>query len=180
MDVDLFRKNILKLLFTGIIILGIACILNSFKEEAVAVNATNTRETYKGESKVVNGRNVMFFHPTHGGIITSAFGERWGKMHKGLDISRDSGDDVVACLDGVVKSRFFEAEGYGNIVILDHGNGYESRYAHMSKFNVNIGDKVKAGDKVGSVGSTGKSTGPHLHFEIRVNDKPIDPEKYIG
>ncbi|MGL5649822.1 MAG: M23 family metallopeptidase [Clostridium sp.] len=180
MDSYLLRKNILKGLFTTILVIGIVCILGNFKEEAVAVNAVNVNENYKGESKNVNGRNVMFFHPTHGGVVTSAFGERWGKMHKGLDISRNSGDDVVACLDGVVKSRFYEEEGYGNVVILDHGNGYESRYAHMSSFNVNIGDKVKAGNKVGSVGSTGKSTGPHLHFEIRVNDKPIDPEKYIG
>ncbi|MGL4847364.1 MAG: M23 family metallopeptidase [Clostridium sp.] len=179
MDSYLFKKGIIKVLFVATFIIGIACILSSFKDEAIAVNATNTKETYKGESKVVNGRNVMFFHPTHGGVITSAFGERWGKMHKGLDISRASGDDVVACLDGVVKSRFFEAEGYGNVVIIDHGNGYESRYAHMSSFNVNVGDKVKGGSKVGSVGSTGKSTGPHLHFEIRVNDKPINPENYI-
>ena len=86
----------------------------------------------------------------------------------------------MAALDGKVKSTFYERNGYGNVVILEHEGGVETRYAHMSKIGVKTGDTVKKGDIVGEVGSTGRSTGPHLHFEVRVNGSPVDPQKYIG
>lgn len=149
------------------------------KDKAISVSVSKSTKKVEMESRKVNGRSVNFYHPTNGGIVTSAYGKRWGKMHKGMDISRELGTDVVACLDGTVKSRFYEKDGYGNVVIIDHGNGVESRYAHLNSFNVKIGDKVKAGNKIASVGSTGRSTGPHLHFEVRINNKPVNPDNYI-
>lgn len=180
---DNLKKSILKMMILSIFFIGglllSTCLLGEVNAYAeTTANAKNESKEY-GESKVVNGKAVMFFHPTHGGAISSAFGERWGKMHKGIDIPKNMNNEVVACLDGKVKNVFYEEAGYGNIVILDHGNGLESRYAHLNSYNVKIGDSIKAGQKIANVGSTGRSTGPHLHFEIRLNNNPINPQKYI-
>lgn len=185
----ILKKHIIKIALIGVVLIGGLIYLNSFMNSSIAANASNNNinnATVKNnkklecEAKTVNGKTLMFFHPTNGGVVTSSFGERWGKFHKGMDISKELGNDVLACLDGTVKSKFYEKDGYGNIVILDHGNGLESRYAHLDGFNVNIGDVVKGGDKIATVGSTGRSTGPHLHFEMRIDDNPINPKNYIG
>lgn len=184
-----FKNNIIKFAIITAILIGSLAYLNSFMNESIAVNTlnnydrkTNVESANKSQGKVktVNGKPLMFFHPTCGGVVTSSFGERWGKFHKGIDIGKSLGDDVLSCLDGTVKSKFYEKDGYGNIIIIDHGNGLESRYAHLNGFNVNVGDKVEGGSKIATVGNTGRSTGPHLHFEMRINDKPINPQNYIG
>ena len=118
--------------------------------------------------------------PYSGGRITSKFGYRVNpvsgryKLHGGLDIGLDMGDDIYAALPGTV-SKAASSSDYGNFVVIDHGSGLQTLYAHCSKLLVKEGDIVKKGDTVALVGSTGVSTGPHLHFEVRVGGTRIDP-----
>lgn len=100
--------------------------------------------------------------------------------HKGLDIRLNMGDTVVAAFDGVVRYAKYNRGGFGYLVILRHYNGLETYYAHLSKIKVKVNQVVKAGDLVGLAGSTGRSRGPHLHFEIRYKDVPLDPLRMIS
>lgn len=114
------------------------------------------------------------------GVLTSTFGEqRSGYNHKGIDLAANSGTPIEAALDGTV---YFSgvANGYGNVVMIDHGDNTETVYAHCSTLKVSNGEIVTKGQIIAEVGSTGDSTGPHLHFEIRVNGSPVDPLKYNG
>lgn len=112
--------------------------------------------------------------------ITSGFGPRvdpvYGTMgfHSGVDIAAPTGKIVIAAADGEVGYAGWNG-GYGNVIYITHNGGYETRYAHLSRTAVKKWQKVKAGDIIGYVGSTGKSTGPHLHFEIRINGQAVDP-----
>lgn len=115
----------------------------------------------------------MFVWPTEG-VVYSLFGVRWGQMHSGLDISANSGTPVLAGRDGTVAYAGRKG-GYGNLVILQHGDGYETYYGHLSVISVKVGDRITAGKRIGLVGSTGKSTGPHLHFEVRKDNKVRNP-----
>jgi murein DD-endopeptidase MepM/ murein hydrolase activator NlpD len=101
-------------------------------------------------------------------------------MHKGLDLVAESGTPVLATADGiVVKVEFKEpGKGYGRMIVIEHGTEYTTIYAQLSEFKVAEGDKVKMGQVIGLVGSSGMSTGPHLHYEVRKNGEPVDPEKY--
>ena len=100
-------------------------------------------------------------------------------MHKGIDMAAPTGTEIHACKGGTVVSAIAMDYTYGNYVILDHGKGMTSLYGHMSKILVSKGEKVSAGQVIGLVGSTGLSTGPHLHFEIKLNGELQDPQKYI-
>jgi len=118
------------------------------------------------------------------GILTDGFGGRSDPFtgepgtHNAIDISTATGQAVRAPADGiVVKSEW--ANGYGNVIFISHGYGYSSRYGHLRAFNVKPGERVKRGDILGFVGSTGRSTGPHLHYEVRLNGKPVNPLVYI-
>ncbi len=113
------------------------------------------------------------------GRVWNGFGPRGGRMHKGVDISLKHGDPVRAAFDGVVRHAARNKHGFGNIVVIRHFNGLETYYAHLSKINVKPGDQIRAGDTIGLGGSTGRSRGPHLHFEVRYFDKAFDPEKII-
>jgi len=121
--------------------------------------------------------------PTRG-WFTSRFGYRvdpfTGKpdMHYGLDMAASPGTPIMAPADGVVSYVGYES-GYGKIVAIDHGFGVRTRYAHNSQIYVELGQKVKRRDVISAVGSTGRSSGPHLHYEVRVNDVPVDPINYI-
>jgi len=106
--------------------------------------------------------------------LTSRMGARWGSQHEGVDLGVSQGTPVHAAAGGVV-SFAGEQGGYGNLVIVQHGDGYSTRYGHLSRIDAKQGDKVKQGDVVALSGSTGRSTGPHLHFEVRLNDQPVDP-----
>lgn len=110
-------------------------------------------------------------------IITSPYGwrDRWQRPHRGVDILLRTGDPVRACFDGVVRIARAMG-GYGNVVVLRHENGLETVYGHLSKIVVKPRQKVSAGDIIGLGGSTGRSTGPHLHFEVRFQYEPFDPE----
>jgi len=100
------------------------------------------------------------------------------RPHEGIDITAASGTQIIAPAAGRVVKVGWE-NGYGLMVVLDHGYGLETRYAHMSKTGVSVGQTVKRGDRLGWVGSTGLSTGPHLHYEVLVNGRPVDPLRYI-
>jgi murein DD-endopeptidase MepM/ murein hydrolase activator NlpD len=115
--------------------------------------------------------------------ITSSFGMRKhpilrkNKMHTGVDIGADKGASIVAANSGTVIMAHYDKNGYGNMVVIDHGGGITTLYAHAGKLLVKVGDKVKSGQTIAKVGSTGLSTGNHLHFEVRVNGEPKDPMK---
>jgi murein DD-endopeptidase MepM/ murein hydrolase activator NlpD len=112
------------------------------------------------------------------GKITSLFGPRWGRKHEGIDIAAPTGTDVFASMDGKVSFSGWEG-GYGNLVIIDHGNGLQSYYGHNSKLLVKEGQTVSKGTHIADVGSTGNSTGPHSHFEIRKNGTAVNPYTYV-
>ncbi|MCC9135267.1 peptidoglycan DD-metalloendopeptidase family protein [Pontibacter silvestris] len=108
--------------------------------------------------------------------ITSHFGGRWGKWHFGTDIDLETGDSVRAAFDGVVRINKWDGGGFGNYIVVRHYNGLETVYGHMSKAIAQPGQFVKAGELIGLGGSTGRSTGSHLHYEVRYQGNPIDPE----
>ena len=116
--------------------------------------------------------------------VASGYGSRFhpilkvNKMHNGLDFAASTGTPIYATGDGTIKMAGFNS-GYGNVVVIRHGNGYETLYAHMSRIKARNGGKVKRGDVIGYVGSTGLSTGPHLHYEIHKDGKPVDPVMYF-
>jgi murein DD-endopeptidase MepM/ murein hydrolase activator NlpD len=120
------------------------------------------------------------------GYITDGFGMRRNpfngegrEVHEGVDVAVDFGTPVAATADGLVIHAG-PYSGYGNLVIVYHTNGITTRYGHLSRLSVEQGQRVKRGDQVGHAGSTGRSTGPHVHYEIRENDQAVDPLKYIG
>jgi murein DD-endopeptidase MepM/ murein hydrolase activator NlpD len=112
------------------------------------------------------------------GAVTSPYGYRWGRQHTGIDIDGYTGQPIVASKDGVVVLAEYYS-GYGNAVVIDHGGGYATLYAHMSRFATHNGASVEQGDIIGYVGCTGSCTGDHLHFEVRINGNPVDPMPYL-
>ncbi|MDX8341408.1 peptidoglycan DD-metalloendopeptidase family protein [Draconibacterium sp. IB214405] len=131
--------------------------LNSFPEEAVG--------GYLGQ----------FIVPGNDGYIISRFGPRSGRMHYGTDIKMFKGDTVVATQSGVI-ARSNWGYGFGNLIVVQHRNNIQTYYAHLSKFLKRKGETVEKGEPIGLAGSTGRARGPHLHFEMRENGKPFDPE----
>ena len=121
-----------------------------------------------------------FIWPTKGGRLSSSYGSRWGRQHKGIDIAAPYGTSVVASDGGTVVYAGYNSSGYGNLIKIDHGNGYMTYYAHNSSLCVSVGDKVAKGQLIAKVGSTGRSTGNHCHFEIRKNGTPVNPYSYVG
>jgi murein DD-endopeptidase MepM/ murein hydrolase activator NlpD len=118
------------------------------------------------------------------GPVTGSFGERIdpfngeGAFHSGIDISASYGQAVIAPADGIVE--FADTMGgYGRAIIVDHGHGITTRYGHLSNFAVVAGQHIHRGDVIGYVGLSGRSTGPHLHYEVRINDTPVNPHKYL-
>ena len=118
------------------------------------------------------------------GPVTGSFGERIdpfngeGAFHTGVDISTAYGQSVIAPVDGVVVFAG-ENGGYGRLLILEHGHGISTRYGHLAGFATAAGQDVRRGDVIGYVGRSGRSTGPHLHYEVRINDVPVNPHKYM-
>lgn len=112
------------------------------------------------------------------GYRRNPFGGRSYEFHSGMDIDGETGDIVVAPANGKVTNADWQG-GYGNMIEIDHGNGLVTRYGHLSRIGVQAGDTVQRGQVIGLVGSTGRSTGPHLHYELRLNDKPINPRRFL-
>jgi murein DD-endopeptidase MepM/ murein hydrolase activator NlpD len=112
------------------------------------------------------------------GPVTSEFGYRWGRLHAGIDIGAGYGAPIRAAKSGTVIFAGVQS-GYGNVIIIEHGGGLTTLYGHQSRLAAHDGDEVSTGDLIGYVGSTGHSTGPHLHFETRVGGSPQNPRRYL-
>jgi len=119
--------------------------------------------------------NRYWAPPLNEGKLTSNFGFRWGRWHTGADLDLETGDPIYSAFDGIVRVVGFNGDGYGRYVLVRHYNGLETLYGHMSKQTVESGQYVKAGDQLGLGGSTGRSSGPHLHFETRYEGNPFSP-----
>ena len=119
-----------------------------------------------------------YIKPIHGGRFSSGFGRRWGRMHKGVDWACPTGTVVFASSDGVVEYAGW-GNGYGNTILISHPDGRKTRVGHLSKILVHDGQSVKQGETIGLSGSTGRSTGPHVHFEIYINGTQVNPLDYI-
>lgn len=141
-----------------------------------AVDEVILQGTKEKPSWVATGH---FIQPANG-RLSSNFGRRWGRQHQGIDIAASYGSDVVASDGGTVVYAGYNSSGYGNLVKIDHGNGYVTYYGHNSKLCVSVGDKVYQGQVIAKIGSTGRSTGNHCHFEIRVNGTPVNPISYLN
>ena len=145
----------------------------------VVIAKEQIEESIDKDSRTVNG--VYLATVPVQGVITSRFAAienvRYG-AHTGLDIGAANGTKILAVADGVVK--YASPMGtYGNLVIISHGNGIETYYAHCSRILVSVGQQVSSGDNIALVGSTGNSTGPHLHLEVRINGSPVNPQRYL-
>ncbi len=159
-------------------------LLKKLKDEAEKVEkkVSDIRDYYFEKSLLLSSLPDIF--PVKG-YISSGFGRRidpiTGKyeFHKGIDISAPYGSKIIAPADGIVTFAGVDS-GYGYSVVISHKYGFSTRYAHMSRINVKRGQRVLKGDVIGFIGSTGHSTGPHLHFEIRINNKPINPLKLLA
>lgn len=116
--------------------------------------------------------------PANGGYVSSHLGKRWGTMHKGIDIARPTTRDIYAADHGVVESAGWNSGGYGNKIVINHNNGMRTVYAHLSDIDVESGQVVEKGTKIGTMGSTGKSTGVHLHFEVYQDGTLMNPMDY--
>ena len=136
-------------------------------------NYTAHRETALPDTFRIDLRG--FAMPTESRVLTSNFGARWGRQHKGLDIKVYIGDTIRAAFSGKVRVVRYEANGYGNFVVIRHFNGLETIYGHMSKHLVKPDQEVRAGEPIGLGGNTGRSTGSHLHFETRLCGVALNP-----
>jgi murein DD-endopeptidase MepM/ murein hydrolase activator NlpD len=123
----------------------------------------------------VGGSGVAW--PTNGSV-TSGFGYRWGSLHAGIDIANGTGTPIRAAKGGTIILAGWNG-GYGNCIVIDHGGGFSTLYGHMTRLRASEGQRVGQGDLIGDMGSTGNSTGSHLHFETRVNGSPQDPSRYL-
>ena len=149
-------------------------------EEQSAALAERIRQAQQQSSSapvVVSSGSGVLGWPVSG-PVTSGFGLRWGRMHEGIDIAVAEGTPVRAAGAGTVIYAGWMG-GYGNLVVVDHGNGLSTAYAHNSSLGVGVGQSVTAGQVVSYSGNTGNSTGPHVHFEVRVNGSAVDPLGYL-
>ena len=146
-------------------------------ESASLAAAIQSAQSSAGSSGTGAPSASGFIWPVNGPVV-SGFGMRWGRMHEGIDIAASSGTPVHAAAAGTVIHAGWLG-GYGNLVVVDHGNGLSTAYAHASAILVAVGQNVAQGETVSLVGSTGNSTGPHLHFEVRVNGSAVDPLLYL-
>ncbi|WP_433300790.1 M23 family metallopeptidase [Actinoplanes sp. CA-030573] len=123
---------------------------------------------------------AAWVNPNPSARVTSCFGPRWGHVHEGVDLAAPDGTPIVAAGAGVVV-RAGVAEGYGNAVLIDHGDGFLTHYGHLAVITVVVGQHVAAGQQIGNEGSTGHSTGPHLHFEVHQGfyQNPIEPTRWM-
>ena len=119
-----------------------------------------------------------FINPTYGSL-SSRYGSRWGRKHNGIDIAGSYNSDIKAADGGVVTYAGWMS-GYGNYVVINHENGYQTAYGHCASLTVKVGDRVAKGDVVAKMGNTGRSTGTHLHFEVKKNGQYVDPLSYVG
>ena len=150
------------------------------KENGVVVSESILEQETVKESvpEIVISGTAGMVRPVEGFTLTSEFGPRWGRQHSGLDLALPTGSPVYAAKGGAVTWSGYK-DSYGNLVIIDHGDDMETYYAHCSRLDVEAGQQVAAGQQIAAVGSTGNSTGPHLHFEVRVGGVARDPAQWL-
>jgi murein DD-endopeptidase MepM/ murein hydrolase activator NlpD len=146
-------------------------------ESASLAAAIQSAQASAGSSGTGAPSASGFIWPVNGPVV-SGFGMRWGRMHEGIDIAASSGTPIHAAAAGTVIHAGWLG-GYGNLVVVDHGDGLSTAYAHASAILVGVGQHVSQGETLSLVGSTGNSSGPHLHFEVRVNGSAVDPLFYL-
>jgi murein DD-endopeptidase MepM/ murein hydrolase activator NlpD len=146
--------------------------------QAVSAELAAKIRAAQARSTVARSVSAAGFVWPVGAPITSPFGWRWGRMHEGVDLGAEYGTPIVAAAAGTVIYAGWLG-GYGNLTVIDHGGGLSTAYGHQSQIVVGVGDQVAQGQVIGYVGSTGHSTGPHLHFEVRVDGQPVDPLGYL-
>jgi murein DD-endopeptidase MepM/ murein hydrolase activator NlpD len=147
-------------------------------EQASRELAAKIQAAQRSSAVSVGGVSASGYIWPAAGPVTSTFGWRWGRMHEGIDIAAPSGSPIRAAAAGTVIYAGWLG-GYGNLVVVDHGGGVSTAYAHMSSIASGTGQGVAQGQVIGYVGSTGHSTGPHLHFEVRINGQAVDPLAYL-
>lgn len=149
---------------------------DSASKSGTHVKAADVRQS--SHMPAANGHVGRLRWPIHG-TVTSPFGRRGSRMHDGIDIAAKRGTPIHAAADGVVVYSDRRLSGYGRMIIIRHAGGMFTAYAHNERNLVRKGDRVKSGDVIGRVGSTGRATGPHLHFEVRRGTTPVDPKAYL-
>jgi len=153
----------------------------AIKQKAVYDRTYDTKTTVSQEvlkALLASNAPQNFNYPLESYVITSRYGWRRSGFHTGIDYAAPTGTPIYACADGVVTCAAWTGN-YGYLIKVQHGGGVETYYAHCSKFNCEVGDNVKQGDLIGYVGSTGNSTGPHVHLEIRYNGSTVDPYELV-
>lgn len=150
--------------------------LQSYDEIANLLEKKRVMWAARPAIQPISNKTLTHLHSTFGERLHPLLG--YVRDHKGLDFTADIGTPVYATGDGVVKIAYFSGS-FGNVIFLDHDFGYETRYAHLSRFNVNRGQKIKRGDIIGFVGNTGLSGGPHLHYEVLYNGLQINPINFF-
>lgn len=153
--------------------------IDSKEKEEVILQEPIPKIIIKGTKLIPSRGDGEFSWPAQGGYISSEMEYRWGKYHKGIDIARPSGKAILAADNGVVELAGYDNSGYGNKVVINHQNGYKTVYAHLDSIDVKAGETVPKGTSIGVMGSTGNSTGVHLHFEMYKNGSLVDPLEYI-
>lgn len=152
---------------------------NSWDSLNVNLPSLNARDSIDGICLKLIEDDCDYFHPCPG-VINSDYGWRHYRMHKGVDIDLETGDPIYAAFDGVVRISKYNYGGFGHYVMIRHYNGLETLYGHLSERMVQPNQTVRAGEIIGLGGSTGRSTGPHLHFEVRYKGLPINPNTIIA
>lgn len=157
------------------------CVANLYEKKVVKV----VKPSYVVAATGVNSSSqkvslgISLIRPVSG-VVTSRFGARWGRTHKGVDIGAAKGTPIAAAAAGTVTTAQYGYNGgYGNYVIISHGNGIQTLYGHCTSLNVSAGQSVSQGQQIATVGSTGNSTGNHLHLEIRINGVAQNPQNYL-
>ena len=149
-------------------------------EPVITVIGYGVKEKPVENTVVSSSGSGNLMHPLKGaGTVSSGYGSRWGGFHKGIDFAASAGTPIYAASGGKVIYSGYNSGGYGNLIIIEHSNGYQTYYAHCSRLYANVGDQVSKGQHIAGVGTTGNSTGNHLHFEVRKNGTPMNPSNYL-
>lgn len=184
------ERGVLHVVEAGDTLWGLANQYNVTTEAIMNANKRHDDRLAIGEKLIIPGGRhraaytasraiqARFIWPTSG-EFTSPYGYRWGRIHAGIDVANDPATPVRAARAGRIVYAGWQS-GYGNTVVIDHGSDYSTLYAHLHSFAVAVGNYVQTGQFIAYMGNTGNSTGTHLHFEIRVGDKPVNPMNYLN
>lgn len=157
--------------------------VSSLYEQKKVVKKVTVSSTKVTSGKVATGKapnvGINFAYPVDSPNISSGYGARWGRTHKGIDFAESTGTNIYASAPGTVTFSGWNTGGFGYLVIISHGNGVQTYYAHCSSLVAKVGQNVSQGQLIAKVGNTGRSFGAHLHFEIRVNGVAYNPALYL-